>query len=124
MSSTPIVNFLSCAKTLVKQATSIPAKLGLNYGFRYRLKGRNDEAYVTIRVLHPETRNPASGQILKQSEWSQLVPVGDFINWNTGWIFEHKWEIVSGKWIIQLFSDGVKLAEKKFDVIHVKSRGA
>lgn len=103
-------------KKLIKQTDQIDAKLGTNFGFRYILSGPDEDAEVTIKVKHSTAlKDPKTGEEYLISEWGQWVPVGS-VNWNTGWIFEHEWEIVPGEWAIQLYIDDKKLLEKKFIV--------
>lgn len=122
-------------KTLIKQTDQIESKLGTSFGFRYTLDGPSTRftspppgrtrryalrgkgiANVTIKVNHPvPIKDPISGKEFLTSEWSQDVLVSpDSVNWNTGWVFENEWEIVRGKWIIQLSLEDKILLEKEF----------
>lgn len=94
----------------------IDAAIGTAFGFRYILAGPQSSAHVKIRVIHPTPlKDPASGKLFAVSEWSQRVPVSQ-VNWNTGWSFEHKWELVPGEWKIQLHGEDGLLLEKSFIV--------
>jgi uncharacterized protein DUF3859 len=103
-------------KELIEQTDQVAATLGASFGFRYTISGPADGANVTIKVLHPRPlRDPVTGRELATSEWSQWVPTNQ-ANWNTGWCFEHDWEIAAGTWVIQLWIDGQLLLEKSFTV--------
>lgn len=107
----------SLGAELILTTETVPATLGTSFGFRYKLSGPGSEADVRIRVLHPQPLNdPAAGRGLTYSEWSQSVPVGQ-VNWNTGWLFEHSWELVPGPWTMQLYSGETLLLEKRFEVV-------
>jgi hypothetical protein len=72
---------------------------------------------VLIRVFHPKPlKDPQSGKEFSTSEWGQWVPT-NHTNWNTGWFFDHEWEIVPGKWVMQLLVDNVVLLEKTFTIV-------
>lgn len=106
-------------KRLIERTTDVSAGIGTNFGFRYLLsdwRGREGKVGVTIRVIHPEPlRDPATGKSFAVSEWRQEVPLKR-VNWNTGWVFEHDWELVPGKWTIQLYAEDALLLEKDFNV--------
>lgn len=113
----------SFGKTLIKSSDEVVATLGTNFGFRYRLVGSGDGAEVLIRVFHPKPLiDPETGREFSKSEWGQWVPT-NHTNWNTGWFFDHDWEIVPGNWVMQLLIDEVVLLEKTFKVIDGRQRG-
>lgn len=102
---------------LLRQADRVPAAIGTAFGFRYVLMGPREEAEITVRVLHPvPLRDPESGRGIAVSEWQQRLPIGQ-VNWNSGWVFEHPWELVPGRWTIQLHGKAGLLLEKHFDVV-------
>lgn len=110
-------------KKLIKQSEEVIARLGTNFGFRYRLTGPEDEVEATIRVIHPKPlKDPTSGKEFSTSEWSQSVPT-NHTNWNTGWIFEHDWEIVAGDWIMQLMIEDEVMLEKTFRITDGRKEG-
>ena len=101
-------------KSLQKQTDQIPGKLGVNFGFRYKLTGPEDNVELTMKVLHPKALvDPHSGRSYKVSEWSSLSFPGDD-NTNSGWTFEQEWEIAEGKWTMQLWQGRALLAAKDF----------
>ena len=72
---------------------------------------------MTVRVLHPvPLRDPESGRSIAVSEWQQRLPLGQ-VNWNSGWNFEYPWELVLGRWTIQLHGKSGLLLEKHFEVV-------
>lgn len=111
----------SLGRELLRQTDQVPATIGSGFGFRYVLQGQGEDAEVTVRVLHPvPLRDPESGRSIAVSEWQQRLPLGQ-VNWNSGWNFDHPWELVPGRWTIQLHggSNGQSrlLLEKHFEVV-------
>ena len=103
-------------KRLIEETTQLEAKIGTSFGFRYLLSGPDYGADVQIKVIHPSPiTDPNTGKVFSRSEWGQWVPT-DSVNWNTGWLFENDWEIVEGKWSIQLYLDDTKLLEQEFQI--------
>lgn len=113
---------ISFGKKLIKQSEEVTAKIGSNFGFRYTLTGPKDEVEVTIRVIHPfPLKDPVTGKEFAKSEWSQEVPI-NHENWNTGWNFENDWEIVPGKWVMQLLIKDKVILEKTFLITDGRKR--
>ncbi len=105
-------------KELVKKTTNIPAKLGINFGFRYALQCENMDAAtvpVTIRVFHPKMRNPLTDKESTESFWTDNAWT-DRTNIHSGWVFAEPWEIVQGKFHIQVLAGDDIIAEKEFTV--------
>jgi hypothetical protein len=72
----------------------------------------DDLAPIHIRVLHPPARNPATGQTIDRDEWD--APANLSITRFTGWRFDEPWEIVPGKWTIEILQHGTVMARKEF----------
>ena len=93
---------------LVQTTNRIPGKTGAEFGIRYIVNGskKGEHVNVHVKVLHSETKNT--------NEWviSRQVGTPHF----DGWKFNANSKIAPGKWTIQLFHDGTKLAEKRFNV--------
>ena len=108
---------LSHGRKLLRQTDRVPATLGTGFGFRYVLQGPGEDAEVTVRVLHPvPLRDPESGRIIAVSQWQQRLGIGT-VHWNSGWNFEFPWELVPGRWTIQLHGQSGLLLEKQFEVV-------
>jgi len=103
---------------LTEKTTTIPAKLGLRFGFRYRLVGRQPGAIANLKLVVRIPERP------KPEEVPVRRTVGDVHHF--GFTFEPT-ELVPGTWtfeIWQLPADSTqdagkaeKLAEQKFDVV-------
>lgn len=101
---------------LIKGTDKVVATIGTRFGFRFKLNGRPEGQKVLLqgRILHPEISNPETQRMSTIDLWDREETIGhtNYI----GWSFDNDWEIVPGKWTIQLFYDGKKLAEKIFRV--------
>jgi hypothetical protein len=69
----------------------------------------------SIRWIHPKLVNPSSGQASESEEYPSQRWLGKVEP--TGYTFEHAWELVPGKWTIQVVYDSKVLVEKSFDVV-------
>lgn len=100
----------------IKTTTNIHGKLGNWFGLRYRVNGEPEREGVvlTVKVIHPETINPETQIRTTIDEWQTRPFIG--VESFTGWLFAYDWEIKTGKWTIQLWHQGKKLAEKTFTV--------
>jgi hypothetical protein len=102
---------------LVQRTTTIKAAVGTTFGLFVKLLGEPDGAAVTchFRCIHPLLTDPASGRSGESDDWESPRPIG--ASRYVSYTFDHGWELVPGKWTIQVLSDGKILAEKTFDVI-------
>jgi hypothetical protein len=102
---------------LVKSTTTVPGRLHLRFGFRYRIIGTGDS--VTLkRVIHipePGVHNPETGKTIVTSEVMANTRIGTMEI--AGYQFGHDWEIVPGTWTIELWEGDRKLASQSFQVV-------
>ena len=103
---------------LVSATNRIPASVGLTFGFRCKIKGETKGKQVFIRAVHlfPEAglQDPKADRPKTRSEYKSPAVVG--AEMLPTYTFDHEWELVPGKWIIQMWHQDKKLAEKTFDV--------
>ncbi len=96
------------ARELIRRTKRIPGKGDTEFGIRYVVNGQEEGGQVDllVRVLHAETQS--------SDEWvaSRQIGTPSF----DGWKFGANSLIAPGKLTIQLFHQGVKLAEKSFTV--------
>ena len=96
------------SRELIKRTKRIPGKGGTEFGIRYVVNGQEEGGQVDllVRVLHSESQT--------SEEWtaSRLIGAPSF----DGWKFDTYSHISPGELTIQLFHQGVKLAEKSFTV--------
>ena len=96
------------SRELIRRTKRIPGKGGTEFGISYVVKGKKEGGLVDlqVRVLHP------GGQTCQ--EWTATRQIGSPSF--DGWKFDTSSHIIPGKLTIQLFHQGVKLAEKRFTV--------
>lgn len=102
---------------LETQTDRIPAKIGVEFGFRYRLAGpaSGTKINVVMKALTPGLK-PSGGDKLEYTstvEWQREIGR----TYYAGFGFEKDWETVPGLWIIQLLVQDQKMAEKTFTVV-------
>jgi hypothetical protein len=105
-------------KQLVGVTNVIPAQLGIEFGFRYRIVGHPKGAPIAVKtvILFPSAGvvSPTEGllhssSLLKPERIGQLKIVVYKI--------EKPWELVPGIWTIQLWVGSQKFAEQAFNVM-------
>jgi hypothetical protein len=95
-------------RELLKKTKMIPVSAGTEFGIRYVVNGQEEggEVDLLVRVSHSEMQS--------SEEWVTARKIGtpSF----EGWKFDSESEMVPGKLTIQLFHQGIKLAETSFTV--------
>ena len=95
-------------RELIKRTKMVPGSSGTEFGIRYVVNGQEEGGQVDllVRVSHSETQST--------EEWVTARQIGtpSF----EGWKFDSESQIAPGKLTIQLFHQGIKLAEKSFTV--------
>jgi hypothetical protein len=101
---------------IVKRTTDIPASLGTRFGILYVVKGEPTGQIVNLQkiTIHPGLKNPEKKEFVYKSNYLIEAEIG--IPRHSGYGFDHEWEVVPGKWTIELWYKGRKLAEKTFAV--------
>ena len=96
----------------------IPAKMGLMFGFRYRVEG-TPQGLVTnltrVTRFPVPLRPPDAVRPVQDSEYPINVRVGavSYI----GYGFDHAWELQTGLWSMELWHGERKLAERSFTIV-------
>jgi hypothetical protein len=68
-----------------------------------------------MRVTHPPTTNPRTGNATTVDEWARPINAG--IGRYSGWRFDETWEMVPGVWTMQVVYEGRVLVEQSFQVL-------
>jgi len=106
---------------LVESTTDIHAHRGTSFGIRIKLVGQPDGLIVpcTAKCFHPTYTDPATGRSSDVEQWPNFASIGraGYI----GYTFDEDWEIVPGRWTIQLFVGSQLEVEKTFTVIATPS---
>jgi len=101
---------------LVKSTTDIKAAIGTSFGIRVKLTGEPKDTVVTcgFRWLHPKMTDVPSGLSSEVDGWESHRRIGHprYI----GYTFDNQWELVPGKWTIQVMLGRKIVAEKTFNV--------
>lgn len=102
---------------LVKATDEIHAELGVRFGIRYVVNGAPAGAEVPIEIKwrHPATYNPETGRSTNTTSWTTIKRIGETAY--AGHSYEKDGDMPLGKYTIQLFHAGTKLAEKEFLVV-------
>lgn len=102
---------------LVKATTVVPGRLGVHFGFRYKVIGSGPIAKLKIVTLIPKPgiRNPNTGKTIERDEYVETDAIGQIEY--AGYGFDNPWEIVPGKWTKEIWDGDRKLASKSFNVV-------
>lgn len=96
----------------------VPARLGVQFGARYRIVGMPDGAATSIRtkwiVPAPGMRNPLTGATTEVDEAEENVVVGT--DRLAGYKFGQAWEVVRGPWVLEFWANGRRLNSVTFTV--------
>jgi hypothetical protein len=99
---------------LVSGSDQVPATLGTAFGFHFILKGKpvGAMADVDIVVEHPPFKNKpgGTGATLDRNPWRYKI--GE----KAGFVYslDYEWEAVPGKWAIEVWQGGTRLAGRIF----------
>jgi hypothetical protein len=97
---------------------TVPARIGLHFGLRYKVTGPVNGARVLLRkvVIYPRVMSPPTQERPADRVTAMLdFPVGKTSY--TDYAFEQPWEQVPGTWTFQFFDGERKLAEVGFTVV-------
>lgn len=97
---------------------TVPARIGLHFGLRYKVTGPVTGARVLLRkaIVYPKVMTPPAPERPAAGVTALLdFPVGTTSY--TDYAFEQPWEQVPGIWSFQFFDGGRKLAEFSFTVV-------
>jgi hypothetical protein len=104
---------------LVSSTTTVPARIGTRFGFRYRVVGSPDGASVKMTVIihfpGAGLHNPKTGQLISSdvTSWTRNIGAVTY----SGYGFDEEWELVPGTWTYEILYEGRKIAEQSFTVV-------
>lgn len=111
---------------LVAGTDNIPASKGTKFGLFYIVHGDSpgEEVIITeiVKFPPPGYRDSTTGKIFRRSEFSSTKKI-ESKNFVAG-VFAEDWDLFPGEWIIQLWHQNQKLAEKKFTVYKASSKSS
>jgi uncharacterized protein DUF3859 len=112
-----VVNGVSHIK-LAEATTTVPANLGVHFGFRYKIIG-SAKGTATLKIVtlipEPGIRNPNTGRTSVRNEYVETRPIGS--TQYAGYSFDNPWEVVPGTWTKEVWDGDRKLASQSFNVV-------
>ena len=108
---------VSSAK-LVEATTTIPGRLGVHFGFRYKIIGQTGRDVLLKNVTlipQPGIRDPNTGKTTVRSGFSVNQKIG--IDADRGYTFDNPMEIVTGTWTFELWDGDRKLVSQSLNVV-------
>lgn len=104
---------------LIENTTTVPARIGVEFGFAYRVIGEPAGAEVTLGFVStypaPGLADPEKETPLRTGRYELNKKIGEPLY--SGYGFEYDWELVPGIWTFEIWYDGRKLAEESFTVV-------
>lgn len=104
---------------LILATTRIPARIGVSFGFRYKVTGTPAGKTITVRK---ETHYPAPGALLPGAKSRLMVNSHqstvrlDTIQFS-GYMIAEPWERIPGKWVFSFWLGDRKLGEQEFTLV-------
>jgi hypothetical protein len=96
----------------------IPGRLGVNFGFLYRIntspRGQKLKIRSVIRFPEPGLQNPR-GHLYEESVERRSITIGD--NILHGYGFDEPWEVVPGDWVFEIWHKDARIIRKTFTVV-------
>ena len=102
-----------------ERASTIQARVGLQFGFRFYVEGTPTGAEVRLRSITrfpPQgMHNPNTQKTNHSDVYTIIAKIGsaDF----RGYAFDEDWEIVPGIWTFEFWEGDRKLVEQRFTVV-------
>ncbi len=104
---------------IVEVSTTVPARVGAQFGFRYLVVGEPAGATVNLRLVTlvpaPGAFSPALKASLTRFEDRIAATIGTPLI--SGYSLDAPWEVVPGVWTLELWDGTRKLAEQRFTVV-------
>ncbi|HEY6085865.1 MAG TPA: DUF3859 domain-containing protein [Nitrospira sp.] len=103
---------------LIATTTRVPAKLGVHFGFEFKMNGTPSGESISYRqeVHYPLPGANVPGGTAPLAMSSATYPATLNRTSYTGYALTDPWELIPGKWLIQVWVGDKKLAEQAFYV--------
>lgn len=117
--ATGIAHSYATESRLLAATGIVPARKGVEFGFRYIPVGTPAGATARLRMviifpspglLKPGNRNPISRD---EYTWKAMTGKSSFRSYS----LDYAWEVVPGDWTLEIWDDDQKLASQTFTVI-------
>ncbi|HXH64463.1 MAG TPA: DUF3859 domain-containing protein [Mariprofundaceae bacterium] len=102
----------------MKTTHDVPARLGTQFGLRFKLLGEPDGAQVTLKevwIFPPAgLRPPEANEAIHQIQRNITVTMGKtrYLSYK----FDDPWELIPGTWTHELWYQGRKVVSQRFTV--------
>jgi hypothetical protein len=104
---------------LIQKTSVIPARLGISFGFSYRIIGSPANGRVTLKdvniVPEPGLRNPKTRNIIFREEVAVVRTMRGVHR--SDYSLGQEWTLLPGTWTFQLWLGDRKLAEQVFTLV-------
>jgi hypothetical protein len=104
---------------LLQTTRSVPARRGVEFGFRYVAIGAPVGVAVPFHMVtifpSPGLKNPRQTADHDRNEFDRTKMIGT--TQFRSYVLDNDWEVVPGVWIFQVWYQGRKLAEQKFTLV-------
>lgn len=109
----------------IQQAVTVRATIGATFGFQFKITGVPDGASITLRLLtrypKPGATPPGAAHPLRMTEQSVRRKLNRVIE--AGYTLQEPWELIPGRWAIEVWSGNRKLGEQEFILVPESSTG-
>jgi hypothetical protein len=105
--------------TNIEKTSSVPARIGAEFGLEYMIVGEPTGADVTLEFVNkypadglPDPKSPTP---LRESRFERMKPIGEVVYFGYG--IENDWERVPGVWTFEIRYEGRTLVEEQFTLV-------
>lgn len=101
---------------LIEKTTAIAARLGTTFGLTYMVSGPplDESVEITVKIISPPIHNPLRNKTSKVQSYSLHKQLNE--RTYDLYTFEQPWELVPGKWVMQILYKGKVMAAQTFIV--------
>lgn len=102
----------------LEHTADIPGVLGTEFGVQYKINSTPKGALFEVSsvILFPKGGLiDEKGKVYKQATETFKIPIGERAFYGFG--FDEPWEIVPGKWVIQIWHKNARLVQKTFNIL-------
>jgi hypothetical protein len=109
----------------VQRARTVRAKIGVTFGFQFKINGAPDGGLVTLRIVtrypRPGAMPPGAAHPLRTTEQPLRRKLNHVIE--AGYTLQEPWELIPGRWAIEVWSGDRKLGQQEFTLVPESSTG-
>jgi hypothetical protein len=114
------LRFYSSGAKPVIEAERVPVTVDTRIGSGFVLRGTADSHSVQYQVVwrfpEPGMQSPEGKTSREWRSPPYSCPVGPYQPCLAGYVFRNEWEIVPGRWTLEVWAEGRRLFERSFEV--------